>query len=230
MQSQADIISATSWLVANEKGDILDSKDIDKIRPIASITKLFTAMVVLDAQQDLNQFIGQYTRKQLLEMTLVGSNNHAAVQLCENYPGGLPACITAMNRKAQDIGSSNTKLVDPSGLDPRNVSTAKELIKLVQASANYPLIVETSNTASIKIKIKKKYFVLPNTNPVIGKRHSFVVSKTGYIRAAGGCIVLMLDTDIGRRIVVVLNSKNVHTRIPEAEFIAIKGVDNGLGY
>ena len=100
----------------------------------------------------------------------------------------------------------------------RNVST--ELVKLVMAASKYPTIVEASGSSTVKIHLKKKWLVIRNTNPIIGKRHNFLVSKTGYIRASGGCIVMMLDTDIGRRIVVVLGSKNTHTRIPEAEFIA----------
>jgi D-alanyl-D-alanine carboxypeptidase len=88
------------------------------------------------------------------------------------------------------------------------------------ASSQYPEIVQASKTSQVKIQIRKKWFVFKNTNPIIGKRHDFIVSKTGFIRASGGCIVMMLDTDIGRRIVVVLGSKNTHTRIPEAEFIA----------
>ena len=72
----------------------------------------------------------------------------------------------------------------------------------------------------IRLLEKKKWFVFKNTNPIIGQRHDFIVSKTGWIRAAGGCIVMMVDTDVGRRIVVVLGSKNTHTRIPEAEFIS----------
>jgi len=72
----------------------------------------------------------------------------------------------------------------------------------------------------VKVKVRKKWLVFHNTNPIIGNRHNFIVSKTGFINASGGCIVMMLDTDVGRRIVVVLGSKNTRTRIPEAEFIA----------
>jgi D-alanyl-D-alanine endopeptidase (penicillin-binding protein 7) len=88
------------------------------------------------------------------------------------------------------------------------------------AASTYPEIVLASKTSAVKIKIKKKWLVFRNTNPIIGQRHDFIVSKTGYIRASGGCIVMMLNTDVGQRIVVVLGSKNTHTRIPEAEFIA----------
>jgi D-alanyl-D-alanine endopeptidase (penicillin-binding protein 7) len=101
-----------------------------------------------------------------------------------------------------------------------NVSTAEELIKLVQLASTYPEIVSASQTNEVKIHLRKKWVVFHNTNPIIGKKHKFIVSKTGYIKASGGCIVMMLDTDVGQRIVVVLGSKSTKTRIPEAEFIA----------
>jgi D-alanyl-D-alanine endopeptidase (penicillin-binding protein 7) len=125
-----------------------------------------------------------------------------------------------MNHKARLMGLNETHFVEPTGLSVFNVSTGEELIKLVTVASGYPEVVESSKMAQVKIKIKKKWLIFNNTNPIIGKRHDFIVSKTGYIRASGGCIVMMLDTDIGRRIVVVLGSKNTHTRIPEAEFIA----------
>jgi D-alanyl-D-alanine carboxypeptidase len=103
-----------------------------------------------------------------------------------------------------------------------NISTAKDLLELTLAASYYPEIVEASKTPQVKIQIKKKWLFFNNTNPIIGKRHNFIVSKTGTTNAAGGCIVMMLDTDIGRRIVVVLGSKNGKTRIPEAEFIALQ--------
>lgn len=216
------LITASSWLVTDADGKILDSENIHQVRPIASITKILTSMVVLDADQDLDEYIKPYTRRELIQLTMINSSNQAAQTLCERYPGGTKSCIDAMNRKAESIGLTKTKLVDPTGLSADNVSTAYELIRLVQESSKYPLIVESSQTSELRIRIRKKYLVLPNTNPIIGKRHSFVVSKTGYIRASGGCLVMMLDTDVGRRIVVVLGSRNTRTRIPEAEFIAVK--------
>lgn len=213
-------ITAQSWLVADESGRVIQSENIEQQRSIASITKLMTVMVVLDAQQDLTEYIKPYTRRELIQLAMIKSDNHAAQLLCNHYPGGKDQCIRAMNAKAQKLGLTNTKYIEPTGLSVMNVSTAGELIKLVLESAKYPEIVEASKTSQVKIKLKKKWFVFNNTNPIIGKRHDFIVSKTGYIRASGGCIVMMLDTDIGRRIVIVLGSKNTHTRIPEAEFIA----------
>jgi D-alanyl-D-alanine carboxypeptidase len=215
-------ITATSWLVADSDGNILDGDNVDQVRSIASISKLVTVMIVLDAKQNLGEQISAYTRGQLIQLALVKSDNTAAQMLCEHYPGGTPMCIYAMNVKMKSLGLDNTRFFEPTGLSVFNVSTARELVKLVQAAQSYTEIVDASKTNQVTIKLKKKWLIFNNTNPIIGKRHSFIVSKTGYIKASGGCIVMMLDTDIGRRIVVVLGSKNTKTRIPEAEFIATK--------
>lgn len=213
-------ITAVSWLVSNENGEIIQSENIYQERSIASITKLMTAMVVLDANQDLDQYIKPYTRRELIQLAIVHSDNRASEFLCQQYPGGRDRCIAAMNYKARSLGMINTRFVDPTGLGVMNTSTAYDLIKLVKAAQHYQEIVTASKMSEVKVKLKKKWLVFRNTNPIIGKRHDFIVSKTGWIKASGGCIVMMLDTDVGRRIVVVLGSKNTHTRIPEAEFIA----------
>lgn len=208
-------ITATSWLVADEKGDIIDSQNMHQQRSIASITKLMTAIVVLDANQNLDEYIKPYTRRELLYLALVHSDNHAAELLCKHYPDGRHACIRAMNEKARYLGMIDSKFTDPTGLGVMNYSTAYDLVKLVQTAEHYPTIVESSKMSEVKIRNKKRTVVFRNTNPLVATKN-FVVSKTGYIRAAGGCIVMMVETNIGRRIVVLLNSKNTRTRIPEA--------------
>ena len=213
-------ITATSWLVADGEGHVIESRNADQPRSIASITKLMTAMVVLDAHQDLDENIKGLTRRDLLQLMLVKSDNKAAEILCENYPTGRSSCIGAMNWKAFGLGLQNTHYTDASGLSIMNVSTAHELVQIVIAASKYPEIIEASNTAHGKVKQKKKYFAFNNTNPLVATKE-FVVTKTGYIRASGGCIVMMLDTKIGRRVVVLLNSKNTHTRIPEAHQLAL---------
>ena len=217
----AQKITATSWLVADGSGNIIESVNADQQRSVASITKLMTAMVILDAGQDLDEKINGVTRNDLLQLMLVKSDNRAADTLCENYPTGRSGCVAAMNWKAQTLGLHNTRYTDPSGLSVMNVSTAQELVTLVIASSKYPEIITASNTAHGKIKKKKHSISFNNTNPLVATKE-FIVSKTGYIRASGGCIVMMLDTQIGQRIVVVLNSKTTRTRIPEAEFISRK--------
>ncbi len=216
----ADKITATSWLVADGEGRIIESQNADQQRSIASITKLMTAMVVLDAGQDLNEKISDKTRLELLQLMLVKSDNQAAEKLCENFPGGRSACISSMNFKAWNIGLRETHYADPSGLNVMNVSTANELVKIVIESSKYSEITKASNMYQGKIKQRKRQYVFNNTNPLVATK-DFIVSKTGYIRASGGCIVMMLDTKIGRRIVVLLNSKNTRTRIPEADKLAL---------
>ena len=213
-------ITAASWLVADGNGKIIDGENTNQQRSIASITKLVTAMVVLDAKQDLTEYIKPYTRGEMIQLALVKSDNKSSLDLCKHYPGGPTSCVRAMNEKVKLLGMTRTQFVEASGLSVMNVSTAEELVKIVIEAAKYPEIILASRTSNVKIKIKKKWLVFRNTNPIIGKRHDFVVSKTGFINASGGCIVMMMDTDVGRKIVVVLGSKNTHTRIPEAEFIS----------
>jgi len=212
-------ITATSWIVTDGTGTVIESDNPNEVRAIGSITKLMTAMIVIDAEQDLNQKIGRYTRRELLQLALVKSNNAAADELCNNYPGGRADCVVAMNKKAQNLGLTNTHYVEPTGLSAFNNSTAEELVKLVLAASQYQIIREAAVTPQVKIRVKKKWLIFNNTNPIIGRNHNFIVSKTGYIKAAGGCIAVMVETEIGRRVVVVLGSKNTHTRIPEVEFI-----------
>lgn len=219
--AMAQKITATSWLVADGNGNVIDSVNPTQQRSIASITKLMTAMVVLDAGQDLDEKLNGVTRRDLLNVMLIKSDNRAAETLCDNYPAGRSACINSMNYKAWNLGLYQTRYADPSGLNIMNVSTANDLVKIVIESSKYPEIVKASNTAHGKITKKKQTVSFNNTNPLVATK-DFIVSKTGYIRASGGCIVMMLDTKIGRRIVVLLNSKNMQTRIPEAYVLATK--------
>ena len=161
-------ITATSWLVASADGQVIQGSNTEQQRSIASITKLMTVMVVLDANQDLTETIGLYTRSELIQLAMVKSDNKAAQTLCENYPGGEHACVYAMNLKASQLGLTKTKYIEPTGLSIMNVSTAEELIKIVIAAQHYAPIVEASKTSQVKIKLKKKWFIFNNTNPIIG--------------------------------------------------------------
>lgn len=216
-------ITAQSWLETDDQGNLIEGSNITEVRSIASITKLMTVMAVLDNNQNMHEKIGKYTREQLIQLALVKSDNNAAKVLCDNFPGGRFECIRYMNDKANYLGMMKTKFVEPTGLSPMNISTALDLLRLVFEASHYPEIVQASKTAILNIQVGKKTQSFNNTNPIIGKRHNFIVSKTGTTSAAGGCIVMMLDTDIGRRIVIVLGSKNGKVRIPEAEFIALQG-------
>ena len=213
-------ITAKSWILADDANNIIQSKNISEQRSIGSITKLMTVIVVLDARQNLNESLGSLNRQDLIQFALIKSDNNAARVLCNNYPGGNVACITAMNRRAHALGMTHTNFVEPSGLNIMNVSTAEDLVKLVLAAREYSAIVRASRTVNLRIQLKKKYLNIRNTNPIIAHDpDNFWVSKTGFISAAGGCIVMMKDTPLGRRIVVILGSQNTRTRIPEAETI-----------
>ncbi|CAO6123722.1 D-alanyl-D-alanine endopeptidase [Candidatus Pelagibacterales bacterium] len=210
-------ISAKSWVIADVNGKIIKGANTNDLRSIASITKLMTAMVVLDANQNLDEKINDISRRQHLRLALIRSNNDSSDLLCEHYPGGYQACVDAMNAKARSLKMRDTSFVDASGLDDDNVSTSSSLIKLVLAAQTYPLIVKSSQTPKMRIKLDEGYYSYKNTNPLVSKK--FIVSKTGYIRAAGGCIALLMDTNKGRRVVVILGSKNTHTRIPEVRHL-----------
>lgn len=212
-------ITATSWVVTDYKGKIIDGENWDEVRPIASVSKLVTVMTVIDASQNLNEKIGQYTRADLINLAIVHSDNTAAVKLCEAYPGGIHACVQAMNEKMRRIGLTHSHFHEPTGLSVFNVSTADELVTIVMEASHYPLIVEASRMGKVDIQRRKHVVSFNNTNPITRKRDDVIISKTGWIRASGGCLVMMLDTDAGKRILVVLNSKTIRTRIPDAEYI-----------
>jgi D-alanyl-D-alanine endopeptidase (penicillin-binding protein 7) len=227
-------LTAESWLVSDPQGNVIRSENTDQIRSIASITKLLTVMTVLDANQNLDEQltivrshkshiptkIKTLSRRTLIDLAMVKSDNRAAQTLCEHYPGGARACVLEMNMKLKSLGMLNSMVYEPTGLDSRNVSTARELVMLVKAARTYGPVIEASQKTKVQIKLKKKYLLFPQTNPLVGKTQRVIISKTGWITASGGCIVMLMDTDLGDRIVVVLGSKNTRTRIPEAEFIS----------
>jgi D-alanyl-D-alanine carboxypeptidase len=227
-------LTAKSWLVSDSDGKIVQSENIDEVRSIASITKLLTVITVLDAHQDLDQQLelstklrdrlprkGQtLSRGTLIELAMVNSDNRAAQTLCEHYPGGFEACVIAMNAKLISLGMIHSRVFEPTGLDARNQSTARDLIQLVRAGRHYQPIVDAAKKTRIEIKVKKKWLIFPQTNSLVGKTQRVIVSKTGWITASGGCLAMMIATDLGDRVVVVMGSKSTRTRIPEAEFIA----------
>ncbi len=214
-------ITAQSWLETDDQGNLIEGSNITEVRSIASITKLMTVIAILDYKQNMQEKLGKYTREQHIQLALVKSDNNSAKVLCDNFPGGRFECIRYMNQRANYIGMLRTKFVEPTGLSPMNISTALDLLSLVFEASNYPEIVKASQTAVLSIKVGKKTLHFNNTNPIVGKRHNFIISKTGTTNAAGGCIVMMLDTNAGRRIVILLGSKDGKVRIPEAEFIAL---------
>ena len=215
--------TAKSWLVADKNGKVIDGNNTLEVRSIASITKLMTVMVILDAKQDLNEVLlpRRLTRRELIGLAIVHSDNSAAKLLCDNYPGGYRDCIQAMNLKAVELGMPESKFIEPTGLSIFNVSTAQDLVKLVLAASKYPIINEDSNKDVIRIPVnRKKSAQFRNTNSLVG-HYDFKVSKTGWINKSGGCIVMMIDANNKEKIIILLGSKNTHTRIPEAKMIAL---------
>lgn len=226
-------ILAKSWLIADGEGNIIESENINIQQPIASITKLMTAMVVLDANENLYQTLNKkfrglsITREQLILLAVVRSDNQAAKMLCEIYHRGYHACIADMNHKAKILGMNLTEFYDSSGLDNRNVSTPKDLIKLLIAAEKYSLIVHASNKSVGELVKKRKNKLVKwrynNTNPLVSK-YNVIVSKTGYVRASGGCLVMSVIINNEKRLFVVLNSLTTRTRIYDMEQLIIKNI------
>ena len=244
VRSQSTSILATSYLVKDiDTGEIIAEKNSHEIRSIASITKLMSAVVILDSGADLTEKINvipirgihsrlsksKITRGDLLTLSLMSSDNLAAKTLAINYPGGENAHIAAMNKKAESIGMTWTKFVDPTGLYDDNVSTSEDLFLLLSLTENYSVIkfASTSHKKRIELPGKKKnrYVNFYTTNKLVNTISGVVVSKTGWIRNSGGCLIMSIH-DQGRRLVVILlNSKNTHTRIRDAELLY--GLKNG---
>ena len=201
-------IEAKSWLIADGNGQILESENINIQQPIASITKLMTAMVVLDSNQSLIESVGMrkfrgmsVTRQQLIDLAIVHSDNDAATMLCKIYRRGYDNCIADMNHKARVLGMTLTEFHDSTGLDNRNVSTPEDLIK------------------------KKRKWKFNNTNPLVNK-YNILVSKTGYVRLSGGCLVMSAMIQGQKRLFVVLNSKTTRTRIHDMEQLVLSTISS----
>lgn len=228
--SFAKNIQAKSWLIADGEGKIIEQENVEFIQPIASITKLMTAIVVLDSninldEQSKTRFRGiNVTNRQLLNLAIVHSDNKAADLLCKNYKSGYHSCIGTMNAKAHSIGMINTKFYDSTGLDNRNTSNALDLIKLLQTAEKYPEIVNASNKTVVEIVKKHKRKLITtkytNTNPLVAK-YNVIVSKTGYVRASGGCLVMSAYVQGKKKLFVILNSKTTRTRIHDMETLIL---------
>ena len=250
LTTQAKPITAKSFLVADNRGQVILEKNADRTQPIASITKLMTAIVILNAHQDLTEelrldfkhskvyhtrlprTLKTLSRGELLQLAIVKSDNFAAYTLCENYPGGVSRCVTEMNHEALEFGMYSTHFTDPTGLDEGNMSNARDLVKLVLAASHHDEITEASGKPSVNILVKKRWWEFGNTNPLVRRSDNILVSKTGYIHQSGGCLVMLVDTELGQRVIVLLGSKNTRTRIPEAEQISlvVSGSDVDVKY
>ena len=196
------------------------SENADVIRPMASITKLMTAMIALDRYELSDKLpTGKKSRatvEQLLIKLLVRSDNGAAEVLARNYPQGRTAFIRAMNDRSAQLGLVDTKFNDPSGLMP-NTSTAKELVKLVAASGNYNFIRRISSQPAIyqtsQVKKKTKTVTLANTNSsILFEFNNILVSKTGFTYKAGRCLAMLVDKNGQEHVIIILGERTKQSR------------------
>ncbi|WP_299199084.1 D-alanyl-D-alanine endopeptidase [uncultured Amphritea sp.] len=234
-----ELASVSAAVVDSRTGAPLYKKHAELVMPIASITKLMTAMVTLDAKLPLSEKIGfteaqkeanhnYYTRirigselprKDVIRIALMSSENMAASALGDTYPGGIKAFVKAMNRKARQLGMVHSHFVDPSGLSEKNVSTASDLAIMVRAAASYPEISEYSKTRSYTARFSNPGYSLRygNTN-VLVHRDSWEIdlTKTGYLNEAGRCLVMMTNIKGRDTVMVMLNSYGKRTPIGDA--------------
>ena len=222
-------LRSASALVINAKGNVIYGKDIDTVRPIASITKLMTAMVILDSGLDLNEKItvtkadrdlvqltgsrleygASLPRREMILIAIMASENRAATALGRTFPGGMTKFVAAMNKKATRLGMSNSHFADPAGLNVDNMSTARDLMKMVTAAQGYALIRQASTTTRIEVRpyAKRGPLVYGNTNRLLkNKTWDIALSKTGYINEAGRCLVMQANIEGEFVSIVLLNS------------------------
>lgn len=235
--------SSAALVLDQSTGRVLFTKNIETKVPIASITKVMTAMVILDSRLPLDELItitdddvdrlrysssrlrvgATLTRRELLHLALMASENRAAAALGRTYPGGITIFVEAMNRKAQALGMWNTFFADSSGLRTENMSTATDLAKMVAGAHEYPLIRELTTTSSYIVNSparKARKVAFHNTNGLVrSKKWDIGLSKTGYIREAGHCLVMQAQIANRSVVIVLLDSWGKYSRIGDANRI-----------
>lgn len=240
-QTRKVVLRSASALVQDaQTGEIVFDKNSDAVVPIASITKLMSAMVILDRGLDLDQRIvlsrddvdtlkgtrsrlrtgAALTRSELLLLALMASENRAAAALGRTYPGGTEAFVVSMNAKAEQLGMTDSRFVEPTGLSPANVSSARDLAKLVAAAHRYPLIREYSTTEKATVSAFGRRLHFRNTNGLVrSSQWEIGLSKTGYISEAGRGLVMRVRVASKDLIVVLLDSWGRYSRIGDANRI-----------
>lgn len=222
-------VRSASALVVDSRGKVIYGKDTETVRPIASITKLMTAMVILDSGIDLDEkitvtrddrdlvqltgsrleFGATLTRRELILLAIMSSENRAAAALGRTYPGGARQFVTQMNEKASSLGMQNSRFADAAGLKVENQSTASDLAKMVAAADDYPLIRRASTTQRLEVRPYpgRGPLVYGNTNRLLkNKTWDIELSKTGYINEAGRCLVMRATIEGEPVSIVLLNS------------------------
>nr|WP_029609454.1 serine hydrolase [Neisseria sicca] len=234
------LTSQAALIFNNKTGEILYQKNADRVMPIASISKLMSAMVVLDARLDMNERITitadeidrlkgtgsrlavgtTLTRGELLLLSLMSSENRATHALGRTYPGGMSAFVSAMNAKAQSLGMYSSRFYEPTGLNFQNVSTANDLNRMVAAASKYPLINKnsTSNYGSVWTANGRQNY--KNSNALVREGGwNIELQKTGYIREAGRSMVVKANVQNQPITIVLLNSPTSTTRVNDARKI-----------
>jgi len=240
--------SAVALVLDQRSGEVLFEKNSRAVLPIASISKLLTAIVVLDAKLPLDETLEiseadvdterftrsrlrtgtRLSRDELLHLALMSSENRAAHALGRNYPGGMPAFVAQMNRKAHELGMTSSGFVEPTGLSSSNVSSARDLALLVQAASRYPLIREYSTASALSVDTGRRTESYRNTNRLVTRSDWEIgVQKTGFISEAGNCVVM--QTRIGSRpvVMVLLDAEQRTARVSDS--VRIREWVEGLG-
>ena len=216
--------SAHAIVIDEATGEVLLEKDASTAAPIASLTKLMTVMVVLDAQQDQQEAIvieaadmdhlkrthggvpigASVPRGTLLELALIASDNHAAAALARSYPGGDEAFAQAVAHKIAELGMTQTVLVEPTGLSPHNHASAVDVARLLRATADYPVISAITRQRRLSVLVNGQPWAVRNTNKLVGSAGwDILASKTGFTNEAGRCVSMRLQS-AGRTVSVVL--------------------------
>jgi D-alanyl-D-alanine endopeptidase (penicillin-binding protein 7) len=222
-------LQSASALVTDDQGNVIYGKDLDTIRPIASLTKLMTAMVVIDGGQALDEKLvvtkadrdsikhtssrlaygATLSRRDLLLLAIMSSENRAAAVLGRNWPGGTAAFVKQMNLKARELGMGNSRFADPAGLDPGNSATARDLGKMVIAAQSYDVIRQASTTRSKEVRPfpDRGPLTYVNTNRLLKNANwDISLSKTGYLNESGRCLVMQAKISGKAVYIVLLNS------------------------
>ncbi|MCZ6854937.1 MAG: D-alanyl-D-alanine endopeptidase [Gammaproteobacteria bacterium] len=237
--SAISLASVSAVTADVETGELLVAKHADAVMSIASITKLMTAMVVLDSGTSLDEWVpigdwesklgknaysriritSEARRADLLRIALMSSENRAAYNLGLNHPGGMDAFISEMNAKAKSLGMTQSNFVDPMGLSPDNRSTARDLARMVTAAHQYPEIRDYSTTRQHTVRFRAPRYKLGygNTNPLTGSsRWNVLLSKTGYLKESGRCLVMVTEADGHVVAMVMLNSLGTRSPLGDA--------------
>jgi serine-type D-Ala-D-Ala endopeptidase (penicillin-binding protein 7) len=230
--------SGSVLIVDQTNSSVLYSRNADVAAPIASITKLMTALVVLDAKQPLDEPIRitdadrdfpksafsrltvgtTLTRGDLMHLALMSSENRAAHALGNNYPGGMRAMVAAMNAKAKALGMTSSYFVDPTGLSSENVASPEDLSKLVIAASKNRTIREYSTDRNYVVRVQKHMVEFRNTDKLVANpAWNIIVQKTGYITEAGKCLVMAAVIEGRSVVIVLLDSFGKYTRVADAQ-------------